>query len=706
MKKAILLLLLLVSATLSFGQDINSKLSPSTLMFLQQRDSKVSSMPAKTSRLKRPQRLAPVERRGNRNYISCFLRLADSNDLGAVTAKGVRVMCKFRDGLCTALIPTDSIESLARLSSVRRINVATRMTCATDTARHKTKVDSVINESYALAAGLKKKYDGRGVLLAIVDNGIDFQHIAFKDSKGQSRIKRAYVYTGEKPNLIDGTVTPGTVTVYYNGDKINGLEEDKDAVPFSDTLTTDFDQSYHGTHTASIAGGSSVIFDGDTTIVTDDHTKANAGGMAPGADLYLCGIQNINTVYVVNAYKYICDYADATGQPLVVSNSFGTQEGPHDGTGDFADVINQYFGDAHPNRICLFSASNDAGRVKDNEHGGYSLRGTASKDKPVGAILRDHSSSSDDGGCSYSSTISNCITHNAYSGLMGVKVYILDASTGAILETETAEQSNASETQTTINLNSKYYYGDLFTGEGPQVKVFWNTTPTGRKQILLSTKGMATTANNYGSKNGDRYYTSKYTLAVQFYPLEGEQLLDCWGGYTCHYSDHLTTPGITWTEPSDNSSVCDEACNPNVIAVGAYVTKNTVTDYQGTAWTNSEYTLGDIAYWSSYQAEGYGATGEQLPHITAPGAEIVAAINHYEGSFGSTAFAKRGRVLVNSDPKNMYGSLSGTSMACPAAAGIVALWLQAATEAGKNLTTTEVKNIMKETAIHDEWTKE
>ena len=33
--------------------------------------------------------------------------------------------------------------------------------------------------------------DGTGVVLGIVDDGIDFRHIAFKDKDGRSRIKRA-----------------------------------------------------------------------------------------------------------------------------------------------------------------------------------------------------------------------------------------------------------------------------------------------------------------------------------------------------------------------------------------------------------------------------------------------------------------------------------------------------------------------------------
>ena len=114
---------------------------------------------------------------------------------------------------------------------------------------------------------LQQGYDGKGVVLGVIDTGIDFQHIAFKDKDGNSRIKRAYV---------------------YNGSRATEYTEDEISKPTTDNSSAD-----HGTHTCSTAGGSSVIVSGNTVTVTDDHANATYGGMAPGADLYLAGVKNL-----------------------------------------------------------------------------------------------------------------------------------------------------------------------------------------------------------------------------------------------------------------------------------------------------------------------------------------------------------------------------------------------------------------------------
>ena len=157
-------------------------------------------------------------------YISCFVHLQDPSDLSAVQALGVIVESTF-DGLdfITALVPVSQIEALAGVENVTLISVSELMQPMTDLAREQTGTNYLLNASAGQGRGLTTTYDGTGVVLGIIDTGIDFQHIAFKDINGDYRMKRAYVYNGR------------------SADEYSTFEE----------LTTDNAYEDHGTHTSS-----------------------------------------------------------------------------------------------------------------------------------------------------------------------------------------------------------------------------------------------------------------------------------------------------------------------------------------------------------------------------------------------------------------------------------------------------------------------
>lgn len=606
-------------------------------------------------------------------YIASYLRLNDSSNKSELEALGVIFQEEFNNGLHTTLIPVDKLNEVAGVSNVKRINVSPLRKLMTATARQKSNVDDVLTLSTdAISSGLSKTYDGSGVLLGVIDTGIDFNHIAFKDASGNSRIKTAYVYNGSSAST-------------YTGSQITS------------SLTDDKSED-HGTHTSSTAGGSSVKVSGTTVTVTNDHANATYGGMAPGADLYLAGINSLSSTYLDNAVKYICTYADNNNQPVVVSNSWGSQLGPHDGTGDIADVYNSLFGDNYPNHIALFAASNDGGKSKDGEGGGYHISGTASSSSPLGSILRSASYSNTDAGYYYYGIIANAWSRSALSGnaSLACKIYVLDGS-GSVKTSVTVSPSTSGSSVSGL---SSYFSGTLYA--------YKDYVSSDKSQIMLYTSGLTSKSYSQTTKDGNTYYKSAYTLAVEFYPTSGSCTIDAWGGTYGYYTNHLTTSGHTWTAGSDDMCVSDEATMANVISIGAYVSANTWTDYNGASHSMAdEYTIGDIAYFSSYATAAESPTGLQYPWITAPGARLAAGVNHnHTASVDNYSYygsSYNSDLVVNSS-SSPYAMMEGTSMATPTAAGIVTLWLQAAKEVGKELTVNDVKEIMKETAITDSYT--
>ncbi|MBO7608719.1 MAG: S8 family serine peptidase [Muribaculaceae bacterium] len=691
LRRAVLLAVLLALAIPAIAQE-SSKFSISTQLFLDELNGKIDrdvtmrgsqqGLHRVDGKTKYDRWIASPDTINGEVFMSAFVRIEDESVISELEALGVQVQEKFLNGkLITALIPIDKIAAVGDIAKVNRVNAATMMKPATDEARKKTNVDDVITFSAdAQSVGLPNAFDGSNVVLGVIDTGIDFQHIAFKDKNGNYRLKRAYVYNGSRA---------------------------QEYTSFSSSSpTTDDSSEDHGTHTSSTAGGSSVIMsgtNGSTVTVTDNHANATYGGMAPGADLYLAGINGLSSTYLSNAINKIVQYADQQGKPLVVSNSWGSQIGPHDGSGDVADIYNSLFGDSHPNRVALFAASNSAGNSKDNEGGGYHVRGTATSANPLSAILRSSTYSNTDAGYFYQGIIANAWARNTSVSKLGVKILVLDASTGAVKTSVTVTNSGS------VSGLSSYYSGSLY--------VYYDQVESNKTQVLLySSSGITSRSTSTTTQNGSTYYTSDYTLAIQVYPYSGASSseIDIWGGTYGYFTNHLTTSGYNWTNGSDDMSVSDEAMIANVISIGAYVSKNSHIDYTGTPQSSaSSYpTIGDIAYFSSYATSTESITGLQYPWITAPGARLVAAVNHYHTSdnynYINGEYAKTDR--VNDNTTSPYGAMQGTSMATPTAAGIVALWLQAANTAeGKvnypnGLTVNNVKTIMKETAIHDSYT--
>lgn len=658
MKRFILMGVMVLTISVSAIAGINEKLSSSTQLLIAERDGLISlDMKVAGPKLltRAPLlRTQPVERIiaapemiDGVEMVSAFIHI-NPHATSQIESMGVIIQERFNE-FVTAMVPIDRIEQIAELSTVKEVNVARKMKLKTNMARYYTNTDDVLNFSNdAITAGLPQAFKGSGVVVGVIDQGIDFQHTMFKDANGNSRIKRAYVAKGA-----------GSFTTYTS---------------VGTTPTTDYSSESHGTHTATTAAGSEITVSGTVY-----------GGMAPEASLVLVGCgQYLYNTNVANGIKYVFDYADSQNMPAVCSISLGTHMGPHDGTGELASTYAQYAG-SKPNHIIVNAAGNEAGGYYGKQYSG----GQASSSTPFSTVLN---------GCyylynGYGSSYLNRMYHGyavfyarTANKALGCRLHVVNTSNNSVVWTSSAITSSTSS----VSGITTYF------DRSPSVTISRDSY-SNKYYVQLY-------FNQMGKKSS--YNASNYALAVSVYPTSGSCMIDSWDvtGYNAFGSMAGTYGGYTFVAGSDDCSIGDEATSNDIISVGAYCSKRTVKDYKNTSHTLTSYTLNDIAYFSSYQAAGCGPTGDAKPDICAPGATIVAGINHYDNTYMNNQWADYGLYLVYNSTNSSLGSMDGTSMSTPCAAGIIALYLQAAKLVGKTLNTAAIRDVFANSSIHDNYT--
>ena len=658
MKKVIVFGLIAVLYSISAIANVNQKLSGTTQLFIAERDGRISldmkidgpTLPTRAP-LRRAHQvervIAPARVVNGVKMVSAFIHV-DPNETAQIENMGVIIQERFKK-FVVAMIPVDKIESVAQIAAVNQVNVARKASVHTDMSRFYTKTLQVLDESNAIASGLPCAFTGKGIVVGVIDTGIDFQHAMFMDADGDSRIKQVYIV-----------------------DEFGFFESyTSDMIP---SLTTDYAGESHGTHTATIAAGSNLTFNGITY-----------GGMAPDADIVLVGLgEELYTTNIAMGIKYVFEYADSHDMPAVCSISLGGMWGPHDGTGEMNEVFAEYAGD-NPNHILVMSAGNYASYSPGV--GYVYVEGEASPESPFCTVING----------TYNATtaldINNyyvgyeCFYNRTPGQQMACKLHVVNTRANQILWT--------SDEITEFTIDDFSGINEYFTGL-PEVYVYEDDF-SGKYNVIVYTEGMA-------KKSG--YTNPKYALAISIYPVEGGPcMIDGWEGYGYNLFANYngTIDDYVFISGSNDSCIDDHVADDDVISVGAYVSKNIYTDVDGNTLNYSSYfTVNDIAYFSSYQTFGHGPTGKAKPDICAPGAIVVAGINRYDAEWFMDADYRY--ALICEDTDQPLGCMQGTSMSAPCVAGIVALYLQAAQSVDKTLKTDDIRDIFAHSAITDQYT--
>jgi subtilisin family serine protease len=198
-------------------------------------------------------------------------------------------------------------------------------------------------------------YKGRGVVVGIIDGGVDWRHGSFIDF--DDRTSRILAYwdqlltpaAGETP----GPGPAGRPGVIYTQEQLSSAVQGLLAIRARDlggTNTGDDRGKGHGTHVAGIAAGNG----GPASCCSGNYTYV---GVAPLAEIIAVrrGPGHLN---VQRALNYIFNHPKAAGRPVVVNLSFGSNLGPHDGTEDWEQAIDMLITGV-PGRAVVKSAGNE-----------------------------------------------------------------------------------------------------------------------------------------------------------------------------------------------------------------------------------------------------------------------------------------------------------------------------------------------------------
>lgn len=212
-------------------------------------------------------------------------------------------------GYAIISIPETEIDSLSQNPQIEYIEKPKNLVLSLYEARAASCITPVQNPPLSLS--------GKGVIIGIVDSGIDIFHPDFRNEDGSTRIMELWDQT--IPNEEDSNF-------FYNRGKIFSREEINQALTNNDRSFPSRDPSGHGTHVAGIAAGNGRA------------SRGEQKGVAPESELLIVKLGNTfpegfpRTTELMLGMDYCVRKAAELNIPLALNISFGNSYGSHDGS--------------------------------------------------------------------------------------------------------------------------------------------------------------------------------------------------------------------------------------------------------------------------------------------------------------------------------------------------------------------------------------
>ncbi len=334
----------LIAADMQSGDQVSSKISPLLNLFLN-RVEKNNGMNLQLLESAFKEVLFFSRNELDHLVVPVFIKAKNISSAESIISSYGGKYNYVSSNIFTAEIPFASVRAIASSDEIVYIEPSTVSEMKLDVSIVETKVAQIHSGS-----GIPRPYKGSGVVVGIVDSGIDWKHQDFKNSGG-SRIKYLWDMSGQ-----------GNPPSGYS----YGTEYTKTQLDANQCYEVDGDDGGgHGTHVSGTAAGSG----GAISTYT---------GMAPESDIiFVKGFREgpgFASTDVVDGCNYIFQKAGQLGKPAAINLSLGGHYGAHDGTSLYEQSLSGLTG---PGKIIVAAAGNEGG---DPIHLSYTSTGSSFND--------------------------------------------------------------------------------------------------------------------------------------------------------------------------------------------------------------------------------------------------------------------------------------------------------------------------------------
>jgi subtilisin family serine protease len=498
---------------------------------------------------------------------------------------------------------------------------------------------------------------GAGVVIGIVDAGVDAAHPDLRRADGGTRIAWWIDFTsnplGLHPELeAEFGCAPRSglqCQVLSGADLDQRLKDDVRGNEPSDPIG-------HGTHVASIAAG-------------NGRARADGAfaGVAPEATLIVARVSGagggVREDDVALASKFVFERAEELGQPAVVNLSLGSDFGAHDGSSQLSQLLASLVGPDQPGRAIVVAAGNS----------GQLFTGvTSASAEPVGihseiqvtpeaprrlSLLTPPVSGRDQ------THASLFLWLNLFPA--SVLAVGLELPDGSRIDPIALGQSQT-----------------LSSGGVSAAVVHGLDDPSLEDQLAPALPGIDLNDVLPSQGSAAILVDGSWPTGAAFHVLiEGAGRAELWAQSEGDLAPEASPLGAVFANASAQQTINIPASDPALIAVGASINRLDWSDYRGRPVSYDDPKLdpplavGAAAFFSS---AGPNRLGDLKPDVVAPGGFVVAALaGSADPRFGgrgvfSGLCLPLGCQVVSDD----YAVTAGTSMAAPMVSGAVALLLQ------------------------------